>query len=49
MVSSKKFFIKIVQYWYHSKALEAGHLKMLGFFLKPQTGIDAHGKFDANV
>jgi hypothetical protein len=45
---SKIFFLKILQYGYHSKALDAGHLKMI-FFGKPQTRSGAHGKFDADI
>jgi hypothetical protein len=34
---SKHFFLKILQYGYHSKALDAGHLKMVVFSsLKPE-------------
>jgi hypothetical protein len=47
--TGRKFVsLKILQYGYHLKALGAGHLKMM-FYLKSQTGSDAHSKFDANV
>jgi hypothetical protein len=42
------FLLKILQYGYHSKALDAGHLKMMSFG-KPKTGSGTHGKFDADI